>query len=107
MRKIVPAILSLFIYLAGYAQFTPGNLALLQAEASASNTTCNVIEINRTTASQSALTTTPINGAGANALRFSGSATSTGYLATSNDGTLLCFTGANNTNTSANVNTLN
>ena len=107
MRKIVPALLTLFICISGYSQFTPGNLALLQAEASASNTTCNVIEINSTATNQAAITTTVINGTGTNALRFSGSATSTGYLANSNDGSLLCFTGANNTSTSANVNTLN
>ena len=44
---------------------------------------------------------------GNNALRFSGSASSTGYLANSNDGSLLLFNGANSENTSSNVNTLN
>ncbi|MCX6318331.1 MAG: choice-of-anchor I family protein [Bacteroidetes bacterium] len=89
------------------AQFTNGNLAFLQADASASNTTCSIIEINKTAAGQSAITTFPIDGTGASALRFSGSATSTAYLSHSNDGTLLCFNGANNTNTASNVNTLN
>ncbi|HEX2629018.1 MAG TPA: hypothetical protein VHM26_08405, partial [Chitinophagaceae bacterium] len=88
--------------------FTPGNLALLQAEASANNTTCNVIEISATNVNQTTgLTTYTISGTGANALRFSGSATSTGYLSSTSDRSLLSFTGANNTNTGSNVNTLN
>lgn len=91
----------------GFAQFSAGNLAFLQADASANNTTGSIIEINTTSTNQSAITTIAIDGTGANALRFSGSATSTGYVANSNDGSLLCFTGANSTNTSANVNTLN
>ncbi|MGG9962754.1 T9SS type A sorting domain-containing protein [Ferruginibacter sp. SUN106] len=107
MRKLIYIFLFLFFSINGFSQFTPGNLTVLQADASANNTTCSVVEINTTTAAQSAITTVAINGAGTNALRFSGSATSTGYLATSNDGTLLCFTGANNINTAANVNTLN
>ena len=106
MKKIYFS-LFLLITSAGFSQFTPGNIALLQADASASNTTCSVIEINPSTAGQTPATTVAIAGTGANALRFSASATSTGYLANSNDGSLLCFTGANNTNTSANVNTLN
>ncbi|MEP6674922.1 MAG: T9SS type A sorting domain-containing protein [Ferruginibacter sp.] len=107
MRKIVQVLLLLIFCLTGYAQFTPGNLALLQADASASNTTCSVIEINNSSANQSAVTTVPIIGTGATALRFSGSATSTGYLANTNDGSLLCFSGVNTTNTASNINTLN
>ena len=106
MRKLLLAIF-LLVSTISFSQFTSGNLALLQADASASNTTCSIIEINKTTPAQSAITTVAIDGTSASALRFSGSATSTGYLATSNDGTLLCFTGANSSNTSANVNTLN
>jgi hypothetical protein len=51
--------------------------------------------------------TLPISGTGANALRFSGSATSTGYLSHTDDRSLLTFNGANSTNTSSNANTLN
>ena len=88
--------------------FTAGNLAVLQAAASANNTTCSILELNPATAAQpSAVNTVAISGTGASALRISGSATSTGYLADSDDGTMLAFTGANNTDTSANVNTLN
>jgi hypothetical protein len=88
--------------------FTTGNLVVLQAAASAANTTCSILELNPATAAQgSPVNTVAISGTGANALRISGSATSTGYLANSDDGTLLAFTGANNVNTSANVNTLN
>ena len=41
-----------------------------------------------------------------NYMRFSGSATSSGYLANSNDGTLLTVTGHNSNNTGSNANTL-
>src|SRR5205085_10668231 len=51
--------------------------------------------------------TIPISGTGSNALRTSGSAASTGYLANSDDGTLLSFTGHNSTTGSpTNANTL-
>ena len=92
-----------------YAQnFTPGNLAVLvAASATATNTTASVVEINTTSASQSAITTTAIDGTTSpNAMRFSGSATSTMYAATSNDGSLLCLSGHNSTNTASNANTL-
>ncbi len=88
--------------------FTPGNLVALQAAASAANTTASILELSPATAAQaSAINTVAISGSGANALRISGSATSTGYLANSDDGTLLSFVGVNNVNSSANVNTLN
>ncbi|MEO7309228.1 MAG: T9SS type A sorting domain-containing protein [Chitinophagaceae bacterium] len=89
------------------AQFTPNNIAVLVAATSSSNTTASIVELNTTTASQPAVSTIPIPGTGTDALRFSSSATSTGYLSLSDDGSLLCFNGANNTNTAANVNTLN
>src|SRR5262249_6856596 len=41
-----------------------------------------------------------------NALRVSGSAGTTMYLANTDDGTLLCFTGHNTTTTSGNINTV-
>ncbi|OYU80351.1 MAG: hypothetical protein CFE23_09810 [Flavobacterium sp. BFFFF1] len=89
------------------SSFTNGNIAVLVTNASGvtSNTTASIVELNPTT--PGVVTTTAIAGSGANALRFSASATSTCYIANSNDGTQLYFTGANNTDTSANVNTLN
>jgi len=87
--------------------FTAGNIAVLQVDASASNTTASVVELHPSNAAQTPSNTIAVDGTGANALRFSGSATSTGYVANSADGSRLAFTGANNTNTSSNVNTLN
>ena len=87
--------------------FTPGNLVIFVAAASVSNTTGSIVELNTTSAGQSAINTYNIAGTGVNAIRFSGSASSTGYLANSNDGTLLSVLGANSTNTVPNVNTLN
>jgi DNA/RNA endonuclease G (NUC1) len=88
---------------------TPGDLMLLVAGASASNTTGSVVEINTTSAGQSAIQTIALPDAtnAADSYRMSGSATSTGYVALSNDRTLLAITGHNSTNTSANANTLN
>ncbi|AWI25957.1 YDG domain-containing protein [Flavobacterium pallidum] len=88
------------------SSFTNGNIAVLVTNPSGvtANTTASIIELNPSTAGT--VTTTNISGTGASALRFSGSATSTGYLANSNDGTQLYFNGANSTNTSANANTL-
>ena len=85
--------------------FTAGNLAVLQATASANNTTCSILELNPAAAG-AAVNTVAINGtANPGALRFSGSATSTGYLADSDDGSLLVFTGAQTNDTAANANT--
>ncbi len=86
--------------------FIAGDIAVLQVDASASNTTASIVELNTTTANQTAVQTIVINGtSGSNSLRFSGSATSTGYLADSNDGSLLALTGANTIDTAANANT--
>jgi uncharacterized repeat protein (TIGR01451 family) len=98
---------SLLVSQAMAAPFTPGNLAVLQMDETDNNSPGTVVELNTTTAGQTPSNTVSIPGAGASAIRFSASATSTGYVANSNDGTLLCFTGANSTDTSANVNTLN
>lgn len=87
--------------------FNPANLTILSAAASSSNTTVSVIEIDKTTVNQSAVQTISIPGTGTNAIRVSGSATSTLYGSNSNDGSLFCFTGHNNTNTASNANTLN
>ena len=106
MRKII---LLSFLFLSFSfckAQFTPGNLAVFVATASASNTTGSIVEFS--TAGLNVVSHPVPDGASvANGLRFSGSATSTAYLANSNDGSLLVFNGANSSNTAANVNTLN
>jgi hypothetical protein len=90
------------------AQFTSGNLALLVAANNGSNnTTGSIVQINTTALGQTAITTNPIDGLTApDHMRFSGSATSTGYLTTSSDGSLLCFTGHRTLNTVPNLNTI-
>lgn len=95
--------------LAPAAAFTAGNLAVFQAAASANNTTASIVEISPTTPGSNPVQTLPIpdGAANANGLRFSGSATSTGYLASTNNGSLISFNGANSANTTSNVNTLN
>ena len=106
--KFLPYFSAVLLPLSGAAtaaSFTPGNLAVLQASASANNTTSSVVEINST--SGGAVQTIAIDGATLpGALRFSGSATSTGYLATSQDGSLLTFVGHNSTATTVDANTL-
>ena len=83
--------------------FTQGNLAVfVTASATANNTTASIVELNKTTAAQTAVNTYTINGT---SLRFSGSATSTGYLSNTNDGSLICFNGGVTTST-ANINTI-
>ncbi|MEO5716923.1 MAG: SdiA-regulated domain-containing protein [Luteolibacter sp.] len=91
------------------ASFTSGNLAILQAAASTSNTTCSVVEVSPTSSTPSTpVQTIAIDGTTLpGSLRFSGSATSTGYLANSQDRTLLAFTGHNSTTSgTTNANTL-
>jgi uncharacterized repeat protein (TIGR01451 family) len=73
--------------------FTAGNLAVEQLATNATSSTFSIIELSPTTPGQ----TSPVNSfavpsTGASALRQS-NAGSTGRLATSNDGTLLAFTG--------------
>ncbi len=87
--------------------FTAGDLAMVIAAGSGSNTNCSVVEINTVTAAQTAMQTIAIPGSGANAIRVSGSATSTLYVSDSNDDSLLCFTGVNLDQGAGNVNTLN
>ncbi len=71
--------------------FTPGNLAVLQIDTVANNTTFSIIEVNPSAAGQTApVNVVPISATGTNALRQS-SAGSTGRLALSDDGTLVCF----------------
>jgi hypothetical protein len=87
--------------------FTSGNLAVFQAAASANNTTGAILELNADALNSSPVNTYSINGTSATTgLRFSGSATSTAYLANSDDGSLLTLTGHLSNNTSSNVNTL-
>jgi len=71
--------------------FTPGNLAVLQIDTLANNTTFSIIEVNPSTVRQTApVNIVPISATGTNALRQSSSG-STGRLALSDDGTLACF----------------
>jgi len=88
--------------------FTAGNLAIFQADsATANNTTATIIELSPTTLNQVPTNLIPINGTtGTDALRFSGSATSTGDLSHTNDRTLLTFDGHNSTTTAGNANTI-
>ncbi len=86
--------------------FTAGNLAVFVASASANNTTGAIVEFT-TTGTGVVIHAIPDGASVGNGLRFSGSATSTAYLANSNDGSLLAFNGANSNNTASNVNTLN
>jgi Heme-binding protein Shr-like, Hb-interacting domain len=71
--------------------FTPGNLAVLQIDTVANNTTFSIIELNPSAAGQtSPVNIVPISATGTNALRQSSSG-STGRLALSDDGRLLGF----------------
>ena len=92
-----------------HAAFTAGNLAVFSADNyNANNTTFTILELGPSTANQaSPVNSIAINGTtGANALRTSGSAATTGYLADTDDGTLLAFDAVNTTTTSGNVNTI-
>src|SRR5262249_3553234 len=91
------------------AAFTPGNLAILRANENDTNSPVSIVEISPTTAGQTndAVQRIDVPGTGSSAIRVSGSDNSTGYMARTNDGSLLAFTGANSTNTTSNVNTLN
>ncbi|MFN4286009.1 MAG: T9SS type A sorting domain-containing protein [Lacibacter sp.] len=82
------------------------NLLVLVAATNNNNTTVSVVEINKTTANQSPIQTIEIPGTGSNAVRVSGSATTTLYAGNSNDGTLFCFTGHLSDNTGVNANTI-
>jgi hypothetical protein len=71
--------------------FTRGNLGVLQIDTVANNTTFSMIEVKPSAANQTTpVNIVPISATGTNALRQS-SAGSTGKLAISDDGTLLCF----------------
>ena len=71
--------------------FTQGNLAVLQLDKSANNTTFSIIEIKPSAAGQTnAVNVNPISATGSNALRMASSATC-GKLSLSDDGTMVCF----------------
>jgi hypothetical protein len=71
--------------------FTPGNLAVFQVDTTANNTTFSIIEVSPSTAGQTVpVNVVPITATGTNALRQSAGG-STGRLALSDDGTLVCF----------------
>ena len=82
------------------AQFTQGNLAVLQVDTTANNSTFSIVEIRPSAASQTQpLNINPITATGTNALRITSSGGS-GHLALSDDGTFLVF-GAFNDGSSA------
>jgi len=71
--------------------FTRGNLAVLQEDLATKNSTFSILELSPTAANQaSPVNTFPISATGTNAMRESSSG-STGRLADSDDGTLVCF----------------
>ena len=71
--------------------FTPGNLAVLQLDTVANNTTFSLIEIKPAVAGQTnPVNIVPISATGTNGLRLSSSG-SCGKLSLSGDGTLVCF----------------
>jgi hypothetical protein len=87
------------------ANFTAGNIAVLDLAAASNNTTGSILELSPSTANQSPVQTIPIfpptNPNAPNPttpIRFSDSGTS-GFLARTNDGTLLTFAAYNTTDT--------
>jgi hypothetical protein len=75
------------------AKFTQGNLAVLQIDTVANNTTFSVIEIKPSAAKQTVpVGITPISATGTNGLRLT-SASAAGRLTLSDDGTLVSFVG--------------
>lgn len=87
--------------------FSDGNLAVFQISSSANNTTATIVEVDPNTSAQTPTNLIAIEGgSGGSALRFSGSASSTGYLSLNASGSLLTFTGHNTTTTSGNINTV-
>ncbi len=71
--------------------FTRGNLAVEQEDVASKNSTFSILELSPTTSNQSSpVNIFPVPATGTNALRQSSSG-STGRLADSDDGSLLCF----------------
>jgi hypothetical protein len=103
MRKLLVLSAALVLAASSVVQAAPfiaGNLAVFEAAASANNTTAQVLELSPSILNSTPVSTVPLTG-----YRFSGSATSTGYLSNSNDRTLLTLTGATGA-TGVNANTL-
>ena len=74
--------------------FHAGDLAVEQEDLATKNSTFSIIEVNPTSANQSApVNVFPVPATGTNGLRQASSA-STGRLADSDDGTLVCFSAA-------------
>jgi hypothetical protein len=72
------------------SQFTQGNLAAIQVDTTAANSTFSVIEIKPSVAGQTIpVSINPITATGTNALRMGGGGA--GHLALSDDGTFLLF----------------
>lgn len=72
--------------------FTPGYLAVEQVDvASSANSTFSILELNPSVNNAQPVKLFPVPATGTNALRQSGNTGSTGDLADSDDGTLLCF----------------
>ena len=112
MKRILGAALCAALVLSGAVQlvaapFSAGNLAVLRTDETDNNSPASIVELAPGVANQVPTNVIAIPGAGATGLRFSGSATSTGYLSHTNDRSLLTFNGANAADTSANANTLN
>jgi hypothetical protein len=110
MRKRLSSLLILLLSgwcVQAQSPFNSNDIVVFQAaSASASNTTGSILELGKSI-SISPVQTITINGTtGANAMRFSGSATSTGYLSRTSDGSLLTFLGGNTTSTTGNINTV-
>ena len=84
------------------ANFGSGNLVVALAGSSSTNTTASIVEVNTTSAGQTAIQTVAL---ATNLYRVSGSATSTMYLASSTDGSLVAITVGKGSDTVANVNT--
>ena len=116
-RRMIPACLTAVVAVGSLFQasdlqagaFTAGNIAVFQADTATltSNVTASIVELSPTTSAQTPTNTIAIDGTNATtALRFSASASSTGYLSTTSDGSLLVFTGANTNTTAANTNTI-
>jgi len=93
---LAAACLALLPVAAQAAPFTTGNVVVQQADdGTKQNTTISLVEISTTGASQPVQTISLPGTTTPNALRINGSGGTSGYLATTNDGALLCVTAAN------------
>jgi hypothetical protein len=104
---VLISILVAFFTINTKAQYTTGNIAVVSAaSASANNTTASILELNPAINNSTPVTTLPILGTGTDAIRISGSASSTCYLTNNSDGSQLALCGHYSINSTANVNTL-